>query len=649
MSSMQAPKLWITPASPVVVDQITRLNTKADTLLDSTQQAVDEMLSLSFSQEDLDPAFQWTQDDLDALLNRLGPLPDTEIDDWLRGLDLSAGDEDFVFNQQLLNRLAERFSGSLDLPPLPEAPEAPTAPADPGAPAEITPPTRPDLPHYSAPDLDFDIPVPQYQDATAEVPFPTLRPITLPEVPDLALDGLEFSATRPVFEGQMPDLADFSFENEVYSPTFMAQIQETVARMLGGGTGLPPDVEYAIYERAREREVELGERDVDQAANEWAAKGHRYPAGPYARRVDRARWEASNKVSQMGREQFIAHWQFQLTQLAAGLQTALAAEEALMRIFSDAETRRFQAAQFRVQMATDIFNAMVAKYNADTSLFQAEATILRERIQAELAKLEVFNAQIRGQQLIGELNAQDVQIFAERLRALQVSAEIFRQRIEAYSAQYEAQRNKIEAFRGQLEANNQLVSIYEADTRAFVEMIRAQQVREERFSTKASIYGKEIDAWKTRYEGLLTGYNAQLERARLLRDVYAADSDRLGQWASAESGRVGALSEKYRAIAAEIGARTDLERTHITAALEIARAAIERYRAAADILSKNAETKIQAGLTAANLLLRAHETATTTFAQLAAGMTSAANVNATIGDSSSASLNYNLSGELEIN
>lgn len=649
MSSMQAPKLWITPASPVVVDQITRLNTKADSLLDSTQLAVEGMLSLSFSQDDLDPAFQWSQDDLDALLGRLGPLPDADIDDWLKGMDLSAGDENFVFNQQLLARLAERFDGAFDLPPLPLPPAEPTVPADPGDPVEVPPPVRPDLAHYTAPDIDFDIPVPQYQDASAEVPFPTLRPITLPEVPSLTLDDLEFSATRPVFEGQVPDLADFQYENEVYNPTFMPQIQQTVARMLGGETGLPPDVEYAIYERAREREVELGEREVDQVTNEWAARGHRAPGGPLARRVDRVRQEASYKVSQMSREQFIAHWQFQLSQLAVGLQTALAAEDVLLRLFSEAEQRRFQAAQFRVQMATDIFNAMVSKYNADTALFQAEATIFRERIQAELAKLEVFNAQIRGQQLIGELNAQDVQIFAERLRGLQVSAEIYRQRIEAYSAQHEAQRNKIEVFRGQLEANSQLVNIYEADTRAFVEMIRAQQVREERFSTKASIYGKEVDAWKTRYEGALTGYSSHLERARLFRDVYAADSDRLGQWAGAESGRVGALSEKYRAIAAELGARTELERTRITAALEIAKAAIERYRAAADILAKNAETKIQAGLTASSLMLRAHETATTTYAQLAAGMTSAANVNASISDGSGASLNYNLQGELDIN
>lgn len=648
MSSMNAPKLWITPASPVVVDQITRLNTKADRLLADARDAATSMLGLSFSNSDLDPSFQWTQADMDAMLNALGPLPDVALGDWIEGLDLSAGDENFTFNQQLLDRLTERFP-TLLVPTPPTAPEEPLVPADPGAPVEVPPPTRPTLDHYTAPEVDTDIPLPQYQDMTAAVPFPELRPITLPPVPTVELDQISFGGTRPEFEGALPEVADFVFDSEVYTPTFMSQIQQTVASMLGGGTGLPPDVEYSLFERAREREVELGERETDRTTNEWAAKGHRYPAGPHARRVDLARRDASYKISQINREQFIEHWRFQLTQLAAGLQTALAAEEVLLRVFADAEQRRFEAVKFRAELAVDVFNAMVSKYNADAGLFQAEATVYRERIQAEMAKVELYAAQLRGQQLIGELNAQDIQIFAERLRALQVNAEIYRTRIQAYTAQFEAARTKVELYRAQLESNNALVSVYEADTRAFVELVRAQQVREERFSTKASIYGKQVDAWKTRYEGMMTGFNAEMERTRLQRDAYVADSERLGAWIAGETGRVRALSDKYQAIATEIGARSELERTQAQVALEIARASIERYRAAAEMLLKNAEVKIQSGLTASSLLLRAHETATTTYAQLAAGFTSAANVNASIQDSSSASLSYNLSGELDIN
>ena len=51
---------------------------------------------------------------------------------------------------------------------------------------------------------------------------------------------------------------------------------------------------------------------------------------------------------------------------------------------------------------------------------------------------------------------------------------------------------------------------------------------------------------------------------------------------------------------------------------------------------------------AAGLHLRKLETAATTLAQLAAGMTSAASINAGISDSSSSSISYSFNGEIEV-
>lgn len=646
--SIQPPNLWITPASPQVVEQMTRLNKNADRLITDTRNSLNELTSLEFSAADLDPRMQFSQADLDALIAQLGPLPDGELEDWTAGLDLSAGDENFVFSAALLNRLAERFPEFL-MPAVPPMPEEPTSPADPGDQPEVPRPVRPTFGVYNAPVVDLDEDPPEYSDMSSEVPFPELKEIVIPEMPLLNIDEIKFEGQRPVFEGQTPDPADFSFAPEIYEPTYLPQLQATVQRMLAGETGLPAEVENALFERAREREIELGERTVDQVTNEWAAKGHRYPSGPHARRVDQARTEASYKVSQLNREQFVQHWQLQLEQMRAALSQAVAAEEVLLRAHADAENLRFQAAQFKLNMTVAVFNAMINKYNADAGLFQVEAAVYRERLQGEMARLEAYSAQLRGLQLQGELNQQKVMVFAERLRALQVSAEVYRTRVQAFTAKWEAINTKVSVFRGQLESNKTLADIYDADTRAFVEMVRAQSVREERFATKATIYGRQVEAWKTRYEGAMVGYNGELERARLTRDAFVADSERLGSWASAESGRVQALSEKYRAIAAEISSKSEAERTKHAMQLELARTALERYRAAYDMLTKHSEITIQSGLTAANLMLRAKETTATTFAQLAAGFTSAANVNASISDQSSSSLGYSFAGQLDVN
>lgn len=646
--SMTAPNSYVTPASPVVVQQMARLNENSDRLLNSAELAISGLQHLSFANVDLDPRFQFSQDDLDALIEQLGPLPDIDIANWTQGLDLSAGDQNFVFNAALLARLQEALPDFI-LPAVPAAPPLPDAPADPGDAPEPDRPERPQLVDYAPPDIDTNIPIPEYSDVTSEVPFPTLRPITLPTPPVLQLDDIQFEGTTPVFTGVAPDPADFQFENAEYSSDLTASIKQAILAQLGGGTGLPPAVENALFERAREREYEVGDRNVQQVTEEWAAKGHRIPAGPLARQVDRIRYDANTKISQLNRDQFIEAWRIQIEQFRNGLSSALAYEDATMRLFAQSEDRRLQAVRMKLDLTLAVYNAAISKYNADANVFQVQAQVYRDRFAAEQVKVQVYSEQLRAQQLVGELNEQDVRIFAERLRALQINADIYRARIDGYTAQFQAINARINVYRAQLESNGQLVSMYEADTRSFGELVRASLSRTERFTALASMYSQRVGAWRTQYDGILKGYDSEVEKARLQRDVYAANSDRLRGWTEGEVGRIRALTEKYQAIAAEIGARSETERTKYSLALSIAQASIERMRAAADILMKNGEINIQSGLTAANLMLRARETAATTLAQLAAGMTSAANVNASISDSSSSSLSYNFSGEIEVN
>lgn len=646
--SMLAPNMYVTPASPVVVSQIDRLNKNADVLLERADLAIEELQTLTFANVDLDPSMQFSQADMDALLAQLGPLPDIDVADWTAGLDLSAGDENFVFNAELLARFREALPEFI-IPAVPVAPPAPEAPGDPGDPVEPDTPERPALVDYTAPQIDFNVPVPEYTDYTAEVPFPTLRDIVLPPVPQLSIDSIQFEGVSPTFEGTAPDPADFQFTNADYVWQLGDRIKAGALAQMDGMTGLPPAVEDAIYERAREREIEAGERLVQQVNEEWAAKGHRAPAGPLARRVDAARFQAQIKISDLARDQMIEAWRIQIEQYRNGLATAMSYEQLSMQLFTQAEDRRFQAVRMKLDLSLAIYNAAISKYNADATVFQVHAQVYRDRFSAELAKVQVYAEQLRAQQLIGELNAQDVQIFAERLRALQINADIYTARVRGYEARFSAINAQVGVYRAQLESNQTLANIYEADVRAFGEMVRASLSRQERFRTKADMYSKQIDAWRVTYEGVLEGHKAEVEKARLTRDVYSSNTERLSAWASAESGRVRALTDKYQAIAAEIGARSESERAKYALALSIAEAAISRMKAAADILMKNGEINIQSGLSAAGLMLRAKETATTTLAQLAAGMTSAANVNATISDGSSSDISYNFSGEIEVN
>jgi hypothetical protein len=647
MTTFVPQNAYITPASPVVVSQIGRLNSKADELLDRVNSALRGLLSLSFSNTDLDPRFHFDEQELESVLAQLGTLPNFDSQtDWLANLTLSEGDEAFRFNPEVFQYLRQMLP-DFNLSPVGTLPALPDAPADPGEPTDVAAPLRPDLPFYAPPVIGDPVPVPEYQDFTSDIPFPVLRPITLPPAPEIDISGIVFEGVRPLFDAVPPDIADFQFENEEYSPLLLDKTKEVILSMMDGSTGLPAAVEDAIFERAREREIELGERDVSQATEEWAAKGYKRPPGRLASQVDRIRRDASFKVSAINRDQFIERWKLQLEQLRDALAKSIALEELWVRLFTSAEDRRLQAARQRMDLALGIFNAYVQRFQSESQLFAIDAQVFNAKFQAAQAQLQLYSEELRAKQLIGDLNEQDVRIFAQRVSALQVNADIYRARVEGVKATYDATRSQVDVFRAQLESNTALASLYESDVRAFGEQMRAQQTRDERFRIKADIYGRNIDAWKTRVDALYQQQDSELKLIGVHRDTFVANTERVRSFVDAEARRIAALTEKYQALAAEIGSKSEAENAPYQLMLSIAQAQIERMRAAADIMLKNGEINIQSGLTAENLMLRSRETAATLLAQLAAGFTSAANVNASISDGSSSSISYSFNGEID--
>lgn len=639
---------YITPASPVVVEQINRLNDKADRLDNLARGGVHGLLGFQLDNVDLDPRTYITDEAMEALLRQLGDLPEFDPNtDWLAGLNLGVGNEDFRFNPELVQYLRQMLP-EFNIDALPDLGPAPTPPPDVPFGEYIAPPTRPDTPTVQRPDIDVDVEIPEYRDFTADIPFPTLRPITLPNVPTINVDDIVFDGERPVFDITPPDAADFAFDPTEYQPLLLSETKAKVLEIFNGGTGLPPAVETALFERAREREVEVGERAAAQARDEWGARGFKAPPGQLFAAEHRARREANSRLSDLNREQFVEHHRARLEMLREALSTAMAAEDLWGRLFMSAEDRRLQAARIKVDLSVQVFSAMISRYQAMASMYAIDAQVFNQKFQAAMAKLQLYSEELRAKQIVGELNEQDVRIFAQRIGALQANAEIYRARIEGVKAIYDTLDTKVGLFRAELESNNTLIAGYEADVRAFAARLQGQATDAERYRTMATVYATNVQARRDTLQSLIAQQDQSFKKAELTRDVFSTNTERVRAYIQGEEGRIGALTDKYRAMAAEIASKSEVERSRYQLMLSIAQAHMARYEAAADMLMKNGEISIQSALQAENMMLRAQETATTTLAQMAAGYTSAANVSASIDDRSSASLNYNFSGELDL-
>jgi hypothetical protein len=639
----------MTDANEVVVEQIDRLNDLADGLIADAEIAANNLATSYINTAILDPRLFWSDADLDAILNQLGTIPDPDLStDWLDAVNLPGASPEFVFSPAVLALVQQQLPNYV-LPAMPSLPPMPTEPDDPGEPTAIEAPERPVLPTYAAPDPTVGEAAPVYTDYTGSIPFPTLRPIDLPPAPALLLSSITFDAVPPTFDLEVPDAAQFTFTPNTYAPLMLDDLKTAILRVLQGGTGLPDEFENALFESAREREAELAYRESDTARNDYSARGYKYPPGMLARRLARVTSDASTKISQINRDRFTARLTMEVEQFRAVIASAIGLEELWTNTFVATERLRFEAAKMQLDFSLQIFNAMVTKLNAEAQLFSVQAQVYRDRLSGEETKVRAYAAELEAKRIIGELNAQDVAIFVQRVQALTANADIYRARVEGYVGKFKEVDARVAIFREQLNSNQTLSSIYESDVRALGAMVDAQKTRDERFQIKAQIFSTKTDAKKVEYDAILANYNQNFKVAELQRDTFVANSERVREIIAAESGRIDAVVKRYQAIEAQISTKSEVEKARYALLLSYAQAQVERMKSAADILLKNGEINIQSALQAQNLMMRGRETGATTLAQLAAGLTAAASVNASISNSYGNTISYGYNGDLEIN
>jgi hypothetical protein len=146
-----------------------------------------------------------------------------------------------------------------------------------------------EIPGYTPPAITLNIPgVPDPIDLSGLPSVPIVEDVVLPDEPTITepelgnilqiviptFEGLNlpvFSATAPVFTAIVPP--GLAWGEPVYTSTTLDTLKARVATMLGGGTGLTPAIEQALFDRAIARTDSDADTKEDEAFNTWAARG----------------------------------------------------------------------------------------------------------------------------------------------------------------------------------------------------------------------------------------------------------------------------------------------------------------------------------------------------------------------------------------
>lgn len=541
--------------------------------------------------------------------------------------------------------------GDVDTGGLNVSPNFGSAPSSPSihipAPPIVSLPTVPTGP----PPLN-DVEIPTY--VGEPLPdVPTLYELDLPDAPDIQIDDLDVQrpefippgALQDVYESDLAGFRDVLWTgiNSELAAAGIPDVNDRLNAMLAGGTGLPANIEQALFDRAIGREEVSSVQAVAQANTEWAARGFDLPGSTLLARVQEARQANRTERGRINRELSIQFHTQEIENLRFTVQQGIALEGTLLEAHTRIYDSARQLADGHWVVVKGIYDSSLDYFRLQLEIYRTDVEVFKEKLQIELTKLEVYRSELEAQRLIGQLNQQLVEIYNAELQGVLAGVEVFKAQVDGANAQIRAELSKLEGFKAQIDAYTATLN----GERIKFEIYDTQVGAEE---TKARVYTAQVDAYGKRIEAYRTEVGAEASKVDALVRVEESNvrrySEEVSAWSAgieADTKNLAGFVDVYRAQLSKYEALLSKEQYRVTGESRNFQLEIEQERTRVDALIKQTDQTIEQMKHATNMGLGATETAAKVNAQLAASSMSAINVGASMSSSNSVSASDNRS------
>ncbi len=281
--------------------------------------------------------------------------------------------------------------------------------------------------------------------------------------------------------------------------------------------------------------------------------------------------------------------------------------------------------------------------------YQIEAQVLRDRIQAELAKVELFRAQLEGERVRGEVNEQRVRLYAEQIRSVNLMADFYRTQVEAVKVKADAQRMVFDRYKTAMDGFDTLWRAHVSEWNGFTASVEGESKRADLFRTLVDAHSKRVDGWAT-------GESLKLDRERLRTQQHGQSLD---SWRALlakreseldiERSRLAVVSTYVDSQARLYSASASVEQAASAASDRSFELGLSRSRARMEAGSINANLMLQQAKHLTDQLLSIRDTKAKIAAQLTASSWSAVNysagVSASTGQNQSCNTSFNFNGD----
>lgn len=356
----------------------------------------------------------------------------------------------------------------------------------------------------------FNVPVPNN--------VPTIQVPSMPTKPALATPTMG-TLTVPSF-GEFTKVAPTYDPTHSVAPLFTGDIREFVenpdtsvvqilldhrsmlnSRIINGGTGLPADIETAIWNRERDRESAVMRSAEEDVLRQDAALGFPVPSGTAQAKLYRVRADYSNKLISLGRDIAIKQAQLEIDNIQKALELLTPIEAQMVQYDTAARQRALEAVKFNNEAAIQIYDVTVKAFMTAQEARKIGVEIFTAQIQAYEAEARVYTAQIEAEKAKVEVNKELIAQYIAELSVNNMLLEAYKSEIEAAVSTGRMEELKIKIFDLQISAFNAQVQAYQAklqgktaEVQVYAERVKAYQVQMQGYSTEVEATAKEFEA-----------------------------------------------------------------------------------------------------------------------------------------------------------
>lgn len=513
----------------------------------------------------------------------------------------------------------------------------------------------PDAPDFTdaPPDINLNIAPPNALIANLpaspvlpDIPIPNAPLIVIPDVPSLTGINLPIAPTLniPDFSETLADLVDpniakFAFNEPTYSSTLQTALKQFLEEWTRGtATGLDPQVELAIWNRARAREDRNALRAIGSIRENFAGRGFSAPVGAMQVAIQMAIQDSIDKDSAVSRDVMIQQSTLEQENRRFAVTTGVQLEGQLLTYSNQVAQRTFDAAKAVLDSSIQIYQAIVSGYQAKAQAFQVRADVWRKRVEVELSKLDIFKSELEAQRLVGELNGQQLQVYTARLQALQTTVDIYRSTVEATNTRATINKTLIDSYVGQVQAYSEQVRAKTAEYDGYATRVRAEVSKVDIYRAQAEAFNSRVNAYNSLITAQVSEQDALIKVTQELPlKIFNSQIEAFGKLVSAESERTQSLATIYQADTRAYESNVGAQSARASAEADIYRSETQKLIGEANVQVELAKAQIEKVTSSISILSETIRAGAQVSAQLAASALSAVNLSGSISSSDSTS------------